>query len=194
MAGPSEASPPGDVDGLRQRSDRIERLLDEVRAMASPAAWQRVEQLVQTLVELYGLGLERLLALVGDGGPLDDALADRLAGDDLCAGLLALHGLHPLDATTRIRRALVEAAPDVPGLELIALEEGLARLRVAGSGVARSPSRAEQLARSLTRLVEEVAPEVTRVVIEGLERPEAAPQAQPLVQIDLARSRGRRGI
>jgi len=178
MPPPVRAAVP--ADELRRRGERIERLLDEARTLAPPPVWERVEQLVQALVELYGDGLGRLLALVAEAGAPGEPLATRLAGDELVAGLLALHGLHPHDAATRIRRALDEAAPRVGPIELVSLEEGVARLRLGP----RNP-HGPGLSRALERLVEEVAPEVARVELEGM-TPSQPPQ---LIQIDLVRSR-----
>jgi hypothetical protein len=180
-----------DASGLRERSDRIERLLEEVRELASPPAWERVDSLVATIVDLYGTGLARVLALIAEAGRLDENLAARLAGDELVAGLLTLHGLHPHGAAERIRRALAPLAADVGAIELVAVEESVARLRFTGGGSARiAPAR---LARAVERLVRDVAPEVARVEIEGLSLvPSAVEGRSPvenLVQIDLGRSR-----
>ena len=42
----------------------VEELLAEMRAAPDPALVERAEQLVSLLVEFYGAGLERILALV----------------------------------------------------------------------------------------------------------------------------------
>src|SRR5262245_58095752 len=88
-----------------EASQRIERLLEEVRAVAGPLAWRRVDELVRAIVALYGDGIARIL------GVLDEGQRATLSADALVGSLLALHGLHPLDAAARIRAALDEAAP-----------------------------------------------------------------------------------
>ena len=152
---------------LRDLSDGIERLLTEVRAVAGPVAWPRVEQLLSSVVQLYGAGLARVLESV------DDTMRAKLSEDELIASLLVLHGLHPLGPEARIRRALEQM---VPQAKLVGLDEGVARLSVANAGPG--------LAEALSRLVQEVAPEVSRVEV----------LAEPLVQIDLARTRARKGL
>ncbi len=62
-----------------QAGVRVERLLGELQAMVSPLAWQRVQQLVQTLVDLYGAGLSRMLAHATDGERA--TFPERIAGD-----------------------------------------------------------------------------------------------------------------
>jgi hypothetical protein len=166
-------------------SQAIERLLEEVRAMAGPLAWQKVDQLVHELVQLYGEGLARLMERLAGTGALDDRLRAQLADDELLASLLALHGLHPLAPEARIARALAAAAPALGprvSVELVGLEAGEARLRVAGPIAAGA-------ARALERLVADAAPEVARVLVDGL--PAAPPSG--LIQIDLQRSRARAG-
>jgi hypothetical protein len=89
----------------------------------------------------------------------------------------------------RIRRALAARAPELGAIELDAFDregDGVARLRQTSLGASRlSPA---QLERALARLFEDVAPEVTRVELEGARRSDPS-----LVQIDLTRGlqRGR---
>jgi hypothetical protein len=161
-----------------EASERIERLLAEVRATASPLTWQRVDELVTAIVDLYGRGLGRLLDAV------DASRHRELAEDDLVSSLLALHGLHPEPVELRIRRALDEIAPQLGRIELEALDGGVARLRALDAPAARDAASAVE------RLVLQAAPELERVAIEGLREPVAK---GPLVQIDLARSRARAG-
>jgi hypothetical protein len=154
---------------------RIERLLAEVRAAASPMVWERVDALMQAVVELYGDGLGRLVA------GLEPDLRHRLAGDELVASLLALHGLHPLPAETRISRALDELAPQLGTVELVALADGVARVRLVDAP--RQDPNA--VAEAVNAVIAAAAPEVQRVEIDGLREAGRG----PLVQIDLQRSR-----
>lgn len=159
-----------------EASARIEKLLDTIRNTAGPLAWQRVDELLQVLMDLYGRGLSRLLELIAP----DEATQLALAEDDLVSSLLALHGLHPLSMETRLRRTLDGLKPKLGAIDLIALDGGTARLR------AVDPPEIADLDRALERMVLEVAPELDRVLIEGLRKPS---RHGPLVQIDLARSR-----
>ena len=150
--------------------------------MAGPSAWQRVEELVRRLMEVYGAGLERTLgharAAASDVGELEARLED----DDLVSSLLLLHGLHPAPAGDRVRRAVERAAPrlGLASAELVRLDQdGVAWLRVTTSEGSCSSSP-DVVQRALAHVVAEAAPEVTRVELEGLARPEPA---SPLVQL-----------
>jgi Fe-S cluster biogenesis protein NfuA len=171
-------------DVLRHHGERIERLMEEVRAMAGPSTWPRVEELVRLLVELYGAGLERLLAHARAVATDDAALAERLRADELVASLLLLHGLHPTPTRERVERAVERArlqlGAAVVTLELGGLDEdGVVRVRLAAAQTG-CPSSRGGLARAVEEAVIEAAPEVRRVVVED---PAAPPAPGRLVQI-----------
>jgi hypothetical protein len=125
----------------RESAARIDTLLS--------TAGDTGEELVRTVADLYGAGLERMLDLLHEQGVLTDAALDALAGDDLVAGLLLVHGLHPHDTATRVTLAIKGT-----GVELIEItSDGVCRLR------GRRPHGLEQL-------IEAAAPEITGVSVE----------------------------
>ena len=105
----------------RELVARIDGMLD--------AADDGCTELVAAVLELYGEGLARVVARVPDPA--------ALAGDELVSHLLLLHGLHPEPVEARVRAALDEVRPylDSHGgdVELLAIEEGVVRLRLQGS-------------------------------------------------------------
>ncbi len=156
---------------------KIERMLDEVQAVAGPVAWPRVEALVTALVDLYGTGLERLLdharAAAADRAELDRAIGR----DEIVSSLLVLHGCHPVALEERISRALGRVRTEVPEaapLAFVGLEGGVVMLRVADEA---EKERAPSL-QVVARAIEHEAPEVEGVRIEGLA---AAPPKGDLV-------------
>jgi hypothetical protein len=155
-------------------SQRIERLLADVRAASGPIAWQRVEELMSALMELYAHALSTLLEAV------EAPRREQLATDELLGSLLLLHGLHPLPVDERVRRALDAMAAQLGRVELVEIIGERVRLRAVDAPPFQG---AAQL---IERVVQETAPELERVEIEGLREGGAS----PLVQIDLARSRG----
>jgi Fe-S cluster biogenesis protein NfuA len=170
---------------LRAVGARIEQLLEELRAVADPAVQRRVEEAVRLLVELYGAGLARAVALLQQerDGP---RLIGRLAADDLVASLLVLHGLHPLELEARVRGALERVRPwlgaHAGGVELLGVDDdGVVRLRLEGS-CHGCPSSTATVRLAIERAIEEAAPDVTRVEVEGLVEPRRAGESQ-LLQI-----------
>lgn len=161
--------------------DRIETLLDEINAQADPAARAKAEELVRLLMELYGAGLRRLLEIVDqEGGEIADRLFDRVAGDNLVASLLLLHGLHPLDLETRVRRALDKVRPHLGShggdVTLLGVERGVVHLRLEGT-CHGCPSSLVTMKLAIERAIEEAAPEVAGIEVEGAVPPPLPPLA-----------------
>ena len=165
---PVEDGPPLAPD-LRATGERIEALLESASA-GGRVARERAEELVRLVVDLYGAGLERLLEIVHDSGRLDDELLDRLAADDLVAGLLAVHGLHPDDVVTRVARALESVRPYLGShdgdVELVGLtDEGRVTLRMLGR-CDGCPSSSVTLTLAVETAIRDAAPEVTGIEVE----------------------------
>lgn len=81
-------------DTLRSCGERIEELI-EASAAGGPVAQERAEELVRLVVDLYGSGLERVIEIAREAGALDAAIREQFVADELVAGLLLVHGLHP---------------------------------------------------------------------------------------------------
>jgi Fe-S cluster biogenesis protein NfuA len=98
-------------------------------------------------------------------------------------GLLLLHGLHPLDVDARIQRALDRVRPylgsHAGGVQYLGVsEEGIARLRLEGT-CHGCPSSTVTVRLAIEGAVQEAAPEVIEVVVEGM----TAPPEPALLQI-----------
>ncbi|HET7752964.1 MAG TPA: NifU family protein [Anaeromyxobacteraceae bacterium] len=160
-------------DELRGAGDRIAQLLEDVRGMVGPTAWQRVEELVQRLLELYGAGLERVLSHAVEVERVPGSLAGRLREDELVSSLLVLHGLHPSSTAERVERAVEEARARLGTheIEVLGLDaDGTVHLR-ATADPRSCASSGPSVAKAIERTIVEAAPEVTRVEIDGLEAP-----------------------
>ena len=158
---------------LRATGDRIEQLLDELRATADPRTCDRAEELLRLVSELYGAGLARVVELAGEGDP---GLVERFVGDDLLASLLLVHGLHPKDLRRRVEDALAQVRPFLGAhggdVELLDLDEGAGavRLRLLGS-CEGCPSSAVTLQLAVERAITEAAPEITLIDVDEPPKP-----------------------
>jgi Fe-S cluster biogenesis protein NfuA len=161
----------------RDRIGQVEALLEAVDALPDPAARETAMDLVQALLDVYGEGLARIVA-AGNG------LVDELARDELVSHLLLLHGLHPVPLDVRVREALDEVRPYLAAhggdVELLGVQEGVARLRLKGS-CSGCPSSALTLKHAVDEAITKAAPDVADIVAE--DDPAAAEPA--LLQIDL---------
>ena len=168
----------------RQVGARVEELLGILQSEGGASTAAAAEELVRLLLGLYGDGLSHIMAALHAEGAAGAAILDRLLEDPLVESLLMLHDLHPLDVDTRIQRALDKVRPylgsHAGGVTYLGVtEEGVAQLRLEGScdGCASSTVTV-QLA--IKGAIEDAAPEVTEVVVEGVTPP---PGPETLLQI-----------
>ncbi len=167
---------------LRAAGDRIEQMLDELRATADRRLYDRAEELLRLVTDLYGAGLARVVELVGAADPL---LLGRLVGDDLVASLLLVHGLHPESLIQRVETALAKVRPllgahggDVEVLDIDS-DAGAVNLRLLGS-CDGCPSSAVTLQMAVERAILEAAPEIMRIDVD---QPSQAPPAVPVALV-----------
>ena len=122
---------------LQQRIERIEGLVEAIEAWPDPAARSGATELLQATLDLHGAGLERMLDLAWEAGPAGQALIEQFAQDPLVGRILLLHGLHPLDLETRVTQALDKVRPYLAShggnVELVGIEDGVARVKLSGS-------------------------------------------------------------
>ena len=175
-----------DNQTLRETSERIDELLDELAQSAVPAVMERVEELLRDVMSMYGAGLDRALEIARDAG--GDALVRQVADDEVIGNLLVLHGLHPVDVQTRVQAALDQVRPylgsHAGGVELLGVDaEGVAHLKLEGScdGCASSALTVQS---AIEDAILVAAPDVVAVEAEGMVDPGPA-----LLQIQPFRSR-----
>ena len=157
----------------RAAGERVETLLDELRANGDAKVVAIAEELVGCLVDLYGAGLARIVATVGD------EVLDRLVADRLVESLLLVHDLHPLDVDTRVQRALDRVRPylgsHAGGVEYRGVDEdGVVHLVLSGS-CSGCPSSTVTVRLTIEQAVAEAAPETTGVDVEGVSAPAPGP-------------------
>jgi Fe-S cluster biogenesis protein NfuA len=165
---------------------RIEGLLDELAGLGDAAVSERAEELVAAVVSLYGVALERIVALVSEEPNGSDVIR-RLTGDELVSNLLMLHELHPDDVDARVQAALDKVRPylgaHAGGIEFLGVDEsGVAQLRLEGScdGCAGSTATVKN---AVERAVLDAAPDVVSIHVEGMV--EEKPATPGLLQIGM---------
>src|SRR5579875_46813 len=164
----------------RTAGDRIQTLLDAT-STGGVAARERAEQLVREVVGLYGAALSRIVDLVADA-----AVIERLAGDDLVASLLLVHGLHPHDVHRRISDALDRVRPylgshggDVHLLEIVG---DTVRLQFSGS-CKSCPSSAVTLELAVEDAIRAAAPEVSSIEVIAADADAVIPAESLLTKV-----------
>ncbi len=157
--------------------ERVQELTAALEALEDGPARRLAEELVGTIVDLYGEGLRRIMdELAGDSLAACE-LRGRVAADGLVASLLLVHDLYPVPLEARVLEALASVRPYMEShggdVELLDIEEGVARLRLNGH-CHGCPASLSTLELAIKDALEERAPDLLGVEVEGLaEQPQA---------------------
>jgi hypothetical protein len=166
-----------DEKDFQQRIQKIGGLVQELETVADPAARSAAKELVQLLMDLHGAGLERMLEVIFQSPDGDSQLIDRLGQDPLVSSLLILYGLHPEDFQTRVERKFEQLRSKLHkmGAELLqsSVDGTSIRLRIKLEGHTCG-STARSVEAAVQEALYEAAPDLTSLVIEGLEEPAAS--------------------
>lgn len=161
----------GDDKELRNQLQRVAGLVRELEQIADPNVRSAAKELVQTVVDVHGAAFERILERIFQTGDTGQQLIDELGKDPLVGSLLVLYGLHPDELETRVSSALTTIKPALcaHGVEadLLSVQAGAVRLGAA-VGDHACGSAAGTARRMLEEAIYEVAPDITSLVIEGL--------------------------
>jgi Fe-S cluster biogenesis protein NfuA len=159
-----------DAREFQARLEGLDALLREVERYPDPEARSHTGALVQAVLGLHGAGLGRLLEHLQAAGEAGRAILDACAADEVVAGLLLLHGLHPLDLESRVEGALEKVRPYLRShggsVALVGVSGGVVRLRLEGS-CDGCPSSAVTMRQTIEEAIYATAPDVEAVEVEG---------------------------
>jgi Fe-S cluster biogenesis protein NfuA len=155
---------------FHRRLQRLEALLQRVEQFPDSQLRDHVREIVQAILDLHGIGLERILEQIAHGQETHMALIETLARDELVGNLFLLHGLHPADLETRVRQALDKVRPYLGShggdVELLDVRDGVVRLRMVGS-CHGCPSSSATLKLAIEEAIHQEAPDVVAIEAEG---------------------------
>jgi len=158
----------GGAEDLRATGDHIEELYELLRVSADPVTFERVEELLRMITELYGAGLARVVELVRIEAP---ELLPELVDDELLGSLMIVHDLHPDTLASRVEVALESVRPYLHGhggdVALLELDEprGAVHLQLLGS-CDGCPSSAVTLRTAVETAIADAAPEIVVIDVE----------------------------
>jgi Fe-S cluster biogenesis protein NfuA/nitrite reductase/ring-hydroxylating ferredoxin subunit len=156
---------------------RVEELTAHLEAIGDPFARSCAEELVGALMGLYGEGLERIFETLEAEGAALAEVRERLAADGVVASLMLIHGLYPVALETRVQEALDSVRPYMEShggnVELLGIEDGVARLRLEGS-CNGCPASASTMELAIEQALQEAAPDLAGIDVEGVTAPAPA--------------------
>jgi Fe-S cluster biogenesis protein NfuA/nitrite reductase/ring-hydroxylating ferredoxin subunit len=149
---------------------RVQELTADLESIADPGTAALAEELVSVVVQMYGEGLRRIIETIAEAGPAAEEIREALAADGVVASLLLIHDLHPIPVEERVAAALERVRPYMEShggnVELLGVEDGIARLRLEGSCKTCSASSAT-LELAVRQALEEAAPDLEGMDVEG---------------------------
>jgi Fe-S cluster biogenesis protein NfuA/nitrite reductase/ring-hydroxylating ferredoxin subunit len=158
---------------------RVQDLQSRLDSSGDAETRELAEELMASVVQMYGAGLERILERMLDAGEEGERLARSLAEDELVVPLLLIHDLHPVPLSDRVQGALEQVRPYMEShggdVELLSLEEGVARIRLQGS-CSDCAASAMTLELAIKQALEETAPDLLGLEVEGVAPAPAGPE------------------
>jgi len=153
---------------FHERLGGIEQRIQALEELADPAVRSAARDIVQAVLELHRVGLEKLLEIFTGAGEPGRSMLSAITDDDLLASLLLLHGLHPVPVQERVQQALAGIAPFVEAqggeMELLQMEDGVARLRLRPGSMGSAPLAA--LRAAVESALVKAAPDLATVEFE----------------------------
>lgn len=154
---------------FQQHAQRVEQLVERATSIPDEAARTTALELMQSLMDLHGSGLTRIVEVLAESGEPGRNMLAELGKDPLICGLLVLYGIHPVSLEQRITASVDRVAPQVRKLGgavgLLSVSEDAVRLSIqtSGTGCHSSPDALQQL---VEQAIREAAPEVVNIFCE----------------------------
>ncbi len=159
------------TDAPERLVERVQELQDLLDSQGDPATRDLADELVSSIVQMYGAGLGRILERLFAAGMDGERIAAGLTEDPLVATLLLIHDLHPIPLEERVQSALESVRPYMEShggnVELLSLEDGVARIHLRGSCSDCSASSVT-LELAIKQALEEAAPDLAGLEVEGV--------------------------
>jgi Fe-S cluster biogenesis protein NfuA/nitrite reductase/ring-hydroxylating ferredoxin subunit len=170
--------------------DRVQELSTQVDALSDGHARMIAQELVATVIAMYGDGLQRIMETIEGAREAGATILDELTQDGAVASLLLIHDLYPVSLEDRVIEALDTVRPYMEShggnVELTGVTDGVARLELKGSCNGCAASRAT-LELAIKQALDEHAPDLAGLEVHGVTDEPPAPAASgvalPMVQV-----------
>jgi Fe-S cluster biogenesis protein NfuA len=162
--------PPPQRGEFSLQTERVEKLAARLESAGDPEIRATALDLVQSIVELHGAALQRLVDSLLQTPAGEQALNEALE-NDLVSSMLLLHNLHPDDIETRVLRGIEKVRPYLKShggdVDLAGVRDGIVHLRLHGT-CGSCPSSSITLKNAVEDALFEVAPDIIEIVSENI--------------------------
>jgi Fe-S cluster biogenesis protein NfuA len=168
---------------FQARIEEVEELVKKLESAGNPEIHAAALELVQSVIDLHGVGLERMVDIVCQNPAGEDALIESVK-DDLVSSMFLLHGLHPEGVETRVLRALDKVRPYLHShggdVEMVSITDGILKVRLQGT-CGSCASSSLTMKNAVEEAVYEAAPDILEIVEEQDKDPAAHSASQLVV-------------
>ena len=160
---------------FQEKIRQLGTLVGDLDQMPEGGPKVAARELVQLLMEVHAIGLERMMELAFEAGAPGEALIARFGQDPFVRNLLLLYSLHPDDLETRVLKALESVRPRLRKLDgevdLVSVRDGALQIQLRISGHVHG-STTKKLRAIVEESIYDLAPDLTS--LEILEPEESA--------------------
>jgi Fe-S cluster biogenesis protein NfuA/nitrite reductase/ring-hydroxylating ferredoxin subunit len=171
--------------------DRVQSLTAQLDGLDDPQARELAQELVGAVIAMYGDGLRRIVDAIAAAREPGATILDQLAQDGAVASLLLIHDLYPVSLQERVIEALDTVRPYMEShggnVELLGIDDGIARLALQGSCNGCAASRAT-LELAIKQAIEEHCPDLAGLEVEGVTDPVPNGNGLPMFELPVVHS------
>jgi len=162
---------------FQQRTEQIQRLVQRINALADEEARTAALELLQSVMDLHGSAMTRIVEVLTDAGDAGRAALAKLGSDPLICGMMVLYDVHPIPMQDRVTAAIEKVRPQLrkrgASVELRGICDGVVQLEIhtSGQGCHSSP---EAIKEQVDQAILEAAPETAEIQVHGMSTSSAA--------------------
>ena len=174
---------------FQKLAERVDVLARELEEHPDPEAREKVLELLQTVLSLYGEALRRILHIIRSRPPgeavVGQLIVSQMIADPAVSSVLMIHGLYPVELKVRVATALDQVRPYLQShggdAQLLGVENGVAKVRLIrprhDGSTSMTPMRLP-----IEKALVEAAPDLAGIEVieeEGAIAPPKAPAKTP---------------
>ena len=164
-----------DNSEFQKHTQRVDELVQRLTALPESDARTTSLELLQSLMDLHGAAMSRIVELLSESGDAGHKALSKLGADPMVCGLLVLYGIHPVSIEERVKAAIQklnsQLAKRRSSVTLSDVTETVVRVAVLSQPHGHG-SPDQKLKPTIEQAILEAAPEVAEIIIEGLSSPD----------------------
>lgn len=150
---------------------RVQELIAQLDGLSDPVARKTAQEFMRAIMELYGLGLAKVVQVLSNSGERGAPMRQELIEDGVFASLLLIHDLYPVPLEERIEEGLNTVRPYLAShggaVQVVRIKDGVVHLRLEGT-CKGCPASQATLELAIKKALNEAAPDLVGMQVEGV--------------------------